>query len=232
MPSSWKSEPEEITFLVGERHQYRDSDVMARLLTLEKGAVTVVARAVRRSRRRFPAGLEPYAVYSGTIVRGRGGWELSEALLIREFFSISGKLDLVSTAACGVWVTSVLLQDEEPEPRLVKLLEGYLDFCSRGHLLPAAYFYAAMKVAGFPPALRSCMECGASPPVPGWFYSPRYGGVRCPSHSRGEGVMLTEEDLRWFASSKEEEPRREILMAMLETVEHLVHRKAPCSGLL
>ena len=232
MLSSWKSDPEEITFLVGERHQYRDADMMVRLLTVEKGAITAVARALRRSRRRFPAGLEPYAVYTGQIVRGRGGWELKEAFLVRDFFSISGRMELVAAAACGVWATSVLLQDEEPEPRLVRLLENYLEFCARGQALPAAFFYAALKVAGFPPAWISCVECGASPPAAGWFYSPRHGGVRCPVHSRGEGLMLTDDDLRWFAGPKEHEPRRELLMAMLGTVEHLVHKRAPCSSML
>lgn len=95
-----KGEEVTVSSIVLRIRPYRDSDLMAQLLTPTLGKISVIARAARGSKKRFPSSLDIFDRGSVRIGRERGG-----SLCVKEFSparsltGIRGDLDKLTLAS-------------------------------------------------------------------------------------------------------------------------------------
>jgi DNA repair protein RecO (recombination protein O) len=181
---------------------YGEADLIVTFLTRAEGRVTCIAKAARKSRKRFGGSLSLFCitqiVYSQKPQKG-GLPLLSEASAIRSFENILADVSCVAYASC--WAELVLRWTHEGEPgeELFNLLSGVLsllDFdtgqAGRLHLI---YQMRFLLLAGMAPRLDSCAVCSkpldeAAPD--GLWFDNRAGGLLCKTcfDEKGRGVRV------------------------------------------
>jgi DNA repair protein RecO len=151
-------------FVLGTQ-ELGDADLIVTLLTERHGKVRAVARAARRSRRRFGGLLEPMTrvVASWTERAGRELHVLDGLEGRRSFAEMQA--EPVRQAACAVLaeVASCFSHEGQGDPQEFRLLSAVLDALERGGVpsVMLRYFeYWTLRVHGLLPELDVCASCG------------------------------------------------------------------------
>ena len=184
------------TGLVVRTYDLGEADRIVTLLTQENGLVRAVARAVRRTRSRMGASLEPFAVVEVQIApgRGRSGLGTIRQASSRESLARPLVADYPSyTSGCVVLETAERLAGEEgaPTPRLLGLAVGALRSLAEQRRSPGlvadAFLLRAMSASGWEPVLDCCVRCGAVGPHRAFHVAS--GGTVCV-HCRPQGCAM------------------------------------------
>lgn len=194
-------------------HPLGDSDLIVAMLTRSHGQVRGVARAARKSRRRFGGALEPM-----TLVRAR--WSHRPA---RDLQRLDG-LDVLQShapmqadpaiqAACAVFseIAQAACREEDQDDRTFRLLGTVLDALGDGLTVMVAvrYFeYWLLRLHGVLPDLESCGACHATVAARA-FVTVSGDGLRCPECARREadgGRSLTKDDRAFLAAAARSRP--------------------------
>ena len=154
--------------VVLQTHPYSDTSKILRLLTLDHGPLSVMARGALRPRSRLSGVLEPFADGSATFYfkPDRDLHTLSGFDLRRERQALGR--DLQRYAAASVLCELVLrLAPAEHDPELYELLTHGLDAlleapASRVSATGLAACWSLVEVLGFAPDLSGCSRCGDS----------------------------------------------------------------------
>lgn len=183
-----------------------ESDLIVALFTREYGRVSAVARGARRSRRRFPAGLEMLAVLSVTLGRRRRGSELyglEEAELIDDHRALALDPIALGHASYALELVRELAPPEAPDPGLLDCVVALWRALAAG---PAPALLRAFELAvcaelGSAVVLDACAACGADVLGVGAVFDPARGGAvcgACAARSTGLGVRPLDEDVRAY----------------------------------
>lgn len=184
------------TGLVVRTYDLGEADRIVTLLTREHGLVRAVARAVRRTRSRMGASLEPFAVVEVQIApgRGRSGLGTIRQASSRESLARPLVADYPSyTSGCVVLETAERLAGEEgaPTPRLFVLAVGALRSLAQQRRPPGlvadAFLLRSMSASGWEPVLDCCVRCGAVGPHRAFHVAS--GGTVCV-HCRPQGCAM------------------------------------------
>lgn len=152
--------------LLLRRVPYRESDVVVTLFTEQAGALSAVARAARRSKRRF-AGLEPMHLLRAEfdVIPQRELATLLEVRVERPRLTLTSHLDRMSAAGQALrWVRRAAPQ-REAEPRLwieINALLDALDTSSPDLMVEALLGAAGLRLlegAGWGLDLSRCVRC-------------------------------------------------------------------------
>jgi len=169
-----------------------ESDLIVSLFTREHGTLRGVARAARKSRRRYGGALEPL-----TLVRlgwaEKQGRELHriEALdCVRSFATMQS--DPVTQAACAVLseVTESLGREGQSESRAFQLLGAVLAALEQGcpAWVAVRYFeFWMLRIHGLLAELDACAGCGARLPHDRAARVDRHGILRCSRCASSSG---------------------------------------------
>jgi DNA repair protein RecO (recombination protein O) len=142
-----------------------ESDVIVTLLTENAGIVKGVARAARRSRRRFGGALEP-------LTRVSVRWMAKEGRDLQRIESLEPRRsyaelqsDPARQAACAVLaeVGTAVGREEQADPMGFRLIGSVLDALEGGldPLIAVRYFeYWTLRLQGLLPDLTTCHLCG------------------------------------------------------------------------
>ena len=153
------------TAIVLRRREYGDFDLIVTLLTCDKGKRTLIAKAAKKSTKRFPGILEPFNHLQIAYREGRrkGMPVLEEATLAHSPGGI--RSDYVKTAYASYWVEciSVWLEEERVRPDIYALLTFVLQALSDDRM-PATIVNILFQMRfigheGFQPVLESCASC-------------------------------------------------------------------------
>jgi DNA repair protein RecO (recombination protein O) len=106
---------------------YRDHDRIVTLLTREHGAIGVMARGARRSRKRFSGALEPFQRVAITWKPGRGLGTLAEAVVRRSHPALLGSLAKLRIAGEGTSFVRTLCAEGQAEPVVFDELERFFE---------------------------------------------------------------------------------------------------------
>jgi DNA repair protein RecO (recombination protein O) len=181
-----------VTAFVVRRVTTGESDLVLSLLTREKGKLDVYARAGRKSRRRFQAGLSPCLLYQGLIAPSRRGslWSLEEMIVARPAPVLTSR---PSRMVVGQYATELVRQfcpPEVPEPELFARLDAFfvrLDQPQRPVWRDWFRFeWDVLSAAGLVPELTCCVACRRPGCGTGWGFSATAGGLLCPACGRGQ----------------------------------------------
>jgi DNA repair protein RecO (recombination protein O) len=148
------------------RAEYGDYDLIVTVFSLAKGKVSLIAKAAKKSSRRFAGVLELFSELDivGSLGRYRGLPVLQEAALVRPFQGIRGAVS--KTAYASYWAELVndwMEEDDAEHPELFHLLRHVLNELDRGSLPDAAlsvFFMARfLALSGHSPNLGQCVVC-------------------------------------------------------------------------
>lgn len=206
--------------IVLRRRSYGDFDVIVTLMTREHGKRTVIAKAAKKSRKRFGGLLEPFASLQVVFRLGKGMPVLEEASLVESFEGV--RTDMVKTAYGSYWLELIDLWVEEKQarPELFRLLADMLQSLGLGQL-PAAMLSILFQIRfigheGLAPVLERCACCQKQVetlPQQRFCIDLTKGGIVCQTCSADSSRRLqlsrdTLKHLQWMVDGSLEKAQR------------------------
>ena len=196
------------------RIDYGDSDLIITFFTLERGKISVIAKAAKKSKKRFAGLLELFSVLQLVYSSGRGKGlpVLQEAALEKSFPGIRGNVEKTAYASYWAELINAWLEENDSQLPLYHLFEYALQALDTG-VMPASgvsliFQMRFMAMSGLGPNLSRCLGCnktleemGPSP----WFFVLPKGGIACSRCSCGgdKAIRLskgTVKQLVWAAA--------------------------------
>ncbi len=189
--------------LILKTYRYSDTSKILRLLTLERGPCSAMARGALRPKSRFGGMLEPFIEGDATLYvrEGRELHTLSAFELVRERRGLGR--DLGTFTAASVMCELVMrLAPEHPDDRLFQTMRVGLDalLAANGGSYAAVglrHVWAVVETLGFRPDLEACAACGRGIGEEPVCFDLAAGGLRCrrcppsgPSVTAGELASL------------------------------------------
>jgi len=143
-----------------------ESDLLVTFFTRDNGRLRGIAKAARRSRRRFPNCLDLFCLASMEYERKRkeGLYFLHSCKLLRSFPGLRADYSLLSLASYLSELTEILFPLEVADPRMFDLLEGAFAFLDEGgqRYIRLLFEAKAMDLGGYGIYLDQCCRCGRS----------------------------------------------------------------------
>jgi len=183
--------------IVLRTYPLREADLLVTLFTRAEGKIKGVARAAKRSRRRFGGALEPL-----TLVRAhyddREGKELCrlDSCDILES-PLSEELDYPRIVALQHVAETLdeLLPDREANDAIFRLAVSVLHQLRGGEIwTPLTYFQLwLVRLVGFLPELSGCVACGRTLNGDRAYYHALADGIMCEQHKRLASSQLSTE---------------------------------------
>lgn len=182
--------------------EYREADLVLTFLTRAEGKVSAIARAARKSRKRFGGTLEPMHTLEITY-DDRGGdlATLKDARLIRAREGLTKSLEALDAAGRALrWLRHVC-PPKTPEPGAFESTLRLLDALDSGAMpTPALVIYGLELLAevGYAVDFTACVRCGKPCPSdrPAAFDVAK-GGLIC--QACGGAPRIVSPDLRALA---------------------------------
>jgi DNA repair protein RecO (recombination protein O) len=183
--------------IVLRTYPLRESDLLVTLFTRAEGKVKGVARAAKKSKRRFGGALEPL-----TLVRvyyeDREGQELARLDSCDILDSpLSQTLDYERVTALEhvAELLDELLPEREANDAIFRLTCSVLRCLRTGSIwMPLTYFQLwLVRLVGFLPEMSECIVCGRSLIEQRAFYHAMADGLMCAQHKRLASSELTAE---------------------------------------
>ncbi|HEX7960195.1 MAG TPA: DNA repair protein RecO [Terriglobales bacterium] len=152
--------------IVLRTYPMHESDLLVTLFTRNEGKIKGVAKAAKRSKRRFGGALEPL-----TIVRAQYEQKPKQELARFDAFEIiesplTHRIDYAYAAALAyvAEVLDQLLPEHDPNDDVFRLTAAVLHQLSAGSIwMPLTYFDLWItRLMGLLPELTSCIVCGTS----------------------------------------------------------------------
>ena len=184
-----------------QTYSYSDTSKILRLMTLDHGPRSAIARGALRPKSRFGGLIEPFAEGSATLYmrENRELDTLSAFDLSRERQRLGA--DLIRFAGASVLCELVMrLAPEHRDDRLFEALVGGLDALldapsGEAESTALSQLWALVSVLGFAPHLSHCIGCGrAVAQGESAFFDASSGGLRCGSCG-GHGEAVSAEEL-------------------------------------
>ncbi|GHV56957.1 DNA repair protein RecO [Deltaproteobacteria bacterium] len=187
--------------MVLARTNYGEADLIVTFLTRELGLVSALARYGRRSRRRFGGGLLAPGVsawYEFTLKPQSTLAFVENAEDNPRARRLPPDPVIQSLAAFALELVRGFETPLNPAEASFNLLVRHLSRLARcpgeeaARLVALDFSSKYLELAGFGPALTSCLVCGApaGPDGPGWRWDFAAGGLYCPRCPAGSGGRL------------------------------------------
>jgi len=171
--------------IVLRTHDLGEADRIITMLTRNHGKVRGVAKGVRRTKSRFGARLEPFAMVDVQLYEGRGLDVVTEATTLAPYGrSIAASYEAYTGASTLAEVADGLAMGEgEPDPQQYLLLLGALHaMATRAHrprLIVDSYALRAVALSGWGLSLYECAVCGRGGGLAA--FAIQSGGMVCAS---------------------------------------------------
>ena len=172
--------------IVLRQYPYRETSVLVTCLTDRHGKLKGLVKGLRdQTRPRYRSAMEPLTLNRIVFydVRTSSLHLISQCDLVAAFSELQRDLSVAAVAASCAELADAILELEEPQPQVFELLRETLTRLTHASSLSAVRSYfilRLLKLAGFHPQLDECTGCGGHPQPEG-FWSPRHGGLLCPS---------------------------------------------------
>jgi DNA repair protein RecO (recombination protein O) len=173
---------------------YGEADRIVTFLTPDHGRLKGFARSARKSRKRFGAGLEPFAeVQVHWTARGSSDLvSLRDVELISLRAGLRRDLETLTLAGYGCELTEVLFDESGAGVAVFRLLQAFLDHLDQqGYSLEARLLLEIrmLSLAGYVPHLQHCADCFgplAQGPVS---FSAAHNGSLCVACAAGRSCI-------------------------------------------
>jgi DNA repair protein RecO (recombination protein O) len=233
--------------IVLRTYPFRESDLLVTLFTRVEGKVRGVARAAKKSRRRFGGALEPLT-YIKVAYEDREGQELTRLDACEVLDSpLTSEVSYPRAVALGhvAELLDELLPDREANDAVFRLALSVLaQLHGRELWVPVTYFDLWMaRLIGYLPELSECLACGRSLNGSRAFFHALADGLMCPEHKRLASSEISVES-RKLAAQMLRVPLSSVNVAalqksgadlrkfLLQTLERHIEKKLVTRGML
>lgn len=145
---------------------YRDSDVIATLFSRELGKFSGLARAARKSRRRFGGALGSLMVIRAELASKRRGqlWTLRAASPLESFSELAGDMATFAHASYATELVRELTAEGQPDEAVYDLLLAFYRELRNGASVQVvrAFELSLLALLGLMPMLDRCAACGSA----------------------------------------------------------------------
>ncbi len=234
--------------IVLRTYPLREADLLVTLFTRAEGKVKGVARAAKKSKRRFGGALEPLT-WVRAYYDDREGQELArlDSCDILES-PLSSTVDYPRVVALEhvAEMLDELLPDRESNDAIFRLAVSVLHQLRAGSIwMPLTYFQLwLVRLVGFLPELGECLTCGGALNGSVAYYHAHADGVMCVQHKRLASSKLAPEsrelaaqmfrapvesfaDEPWVASQY-----ADLRRFLIQIIERHIERKLITAGML
>jgi DNA repair protein RecO (recombination protein O) len=176
-----------------------EADKIVVCLTRSTGLIRAVARGARRLKSRFGAGLEPFTLIAMSYYEkeGRELVSLRQAEILRSYFDLSSHVEVVAALAYMGELVIEFAPPHEPNERLFRMVNACIVAAAQTPEEMTAivrYFEVwILKLAGFLPDLRSCVDCGRRFGEEEGAFLDAESKLRCSGCGNGLGIALSRE---------------------------------------
>ena len=143
---------------------YKESDRILNVFTLEKGKITVSARGVRKATAKMKAVSEPFCFAESVLIERAGRYTVKETDVSDTFYSLRLNLKKYYAGLCALEFTNAFFPEETVSEDMFALLVDYLKKLSLDcdeEILLAEFFLRALEISGYALSLTACNKCGA-----------------------------------------------------------------------
>jgi DNA repair protein RecO (recombination protein O) len=234
--------------IVLRTYPLREADLLVTLFTRAEGKVKGIARAAKKSKRRFGGALEPLT-WVRAYYDDREGQELArlDSCDILES-PLSATVDYPRVVALEHIAEALdeLLPDREANDAIFRLAVAVLHQLRSGSIwMPLTYFQLwLVRLVGFLPELGACGACGEALNGSRAFYHALADGLMCPQHKRlasselsAESRMLAAQMFRAPVDALAEEPwapgqGADLRKFLLQILQRHLEKKLVTAGML
>src|SRR5437660_213386 len=233
--------------IVLRTYPFRESDLLVTLFTRLEGKVRGVARAAKKSRRRFGGALEPLT-YIKVSYEDRERQELArlDSCAVLES-PLAAEVSYPRAVALGhvAGLLDELLPDRESNDAVFRLALSVLaQLRGKDFWLPVTYFDLWMaRLMGYLPELSECLNCGRALNGDRAYFHALADGLMCPEHKRlasselsAESRKLVAQMLRAPLSAIEapsgQKSALDLRKFLLQTLERHIEKKLMTRGML
>ncbi len=186
-----------------ETRELGEADLIVTLLAQSQGKIRGVAKAARRSRRRFGGALEPLTLVQATWTEreGRELHRLETAECLRSFATMQGTPELQAACAVLAEVARSFGQEGQADPTGFRLLGAVLEALESGGdpwSLIRYFEYWVLRIHGLAPDPSACAACGVAFGPSAEIRVLAGGGLRCAACRRAPAVRQA----RWTAADR------------------------------
>ncbi len=143
---------------------YKDSDKILTLFTLEKGKITANAKGVRKANAKCKPVSEPFCFAEIMLAEKSGRYTVTEVNSFDSFYPIRLDLRKYYAGMTALEFTDAFMQDGMEDPDHFVLLAEFLKDLSYGDGDAkdklAEFLYSAVNQSGYSMALSVCGRCG------------------------------------------------------------------------
>ena len=174
--------------IVLRTYPLREADLLVTLFTRAEGKIRGIARAAKRSKRRFGGALEPLT-WVRVYYEDREGQELARldsCDILESPLSVTVDYPQVVALEHVAETLDELLPDREANDAIFRLAVSVLHQLRWGSIwMPLTYFQLwLVRLVGFLPELSECIACGASLNGGRAYYHVLSDGLMCSQHKR------------------------------------------------
>jgi DNA repair protein RecO (recombination protein O) len=181
--------------IVLRQYSLADADRIVVFVTREFGKIRGVAQGAKKTNSRFAGNLEPLnhirvEFYSK---EGKDLHQIRQAELIYPYLGKSPTLAQVYAFSYFAEIVNEVVQDNQPNPTLFRLLLAVLEAgerCIPNEALVRYFEIWSLKLNGLLPNYAYCSNCGKCVKDDGFFAWTESGQVRCGACARGRGLAL------------------------------------------
>jgi DNA repair protein RecO (recombination protein O) len=207
--------------IVLRTYPLRESDLLVTLFTRLEGKVRGVARAAKKSRKRFGGSLEPLTyVKVAYDDRERNDLARLDSCEVLES-PLASEVSYPRAVALGhvAELLDELLPDREPNDAVFRLALSVLaQLRGKDYWLPITYFDLWMaRLMGYLPELSECLNCGRSLNGSRAYFYALADGLMCPEHKRLASSEMSAESRKLAA---------QMLRAPLSTIDAVATQKS------
>lgn len=206
---------------------YREADVIVTLFGRDRGKFSALARAARKSRRRFGGALGLLTLSRVDLAERRRGalWTLRSAEPIETFSHLAADMASFAHANYATELVRELTAEEQPDPPLFDLLiELYRELGQGASVsMLRAFELQLLEHLGLTPVLDHCTGCGSEDAErlddPAAVLDPAKGGVLCglcSGRHRGPGARRLPGAARRFLLAVQTAPTLAAARRMVE----------------
>lgn len=142
---------------------YKESDKILTVFTLERGKITVSARGVRKANTKMRGVAEPFCFAEIVVAEKSGRYTAAEVNVFDCFYDIRLNTDKYYAGLCALEFTDAFFPEETASEEQFTLLVEYLKALCKSDApktLLAGFLYSALKISGYGVGFSQCFRCG------------------------------------------------------------------------
>lgn len=166
---------------------YKESDKILTVFTLERGKITISARGVRKANARMRGLSEPFCFAETVVAEKAGRYTAAEVNVFDCFYDIRLSLDKYYAGLCALEFTDAFFPEETVSEEQFTLLVEFLKKLCKSEtpkILLAEFFCSALKISGYGVSFSQCFRCGRAI-ADKVYFSASEGSVVCSDCAAG-----------------------------------------------